>query len=414
MFKNRLIIFMIIAASLAGLILSALLIFEYFGVTPAVADAVCTRGIGVNACTIVSASRFAALRGIPLIGDVPVAVFGFVFYGFIAALVILQHIRKNNDNNFPIHSVILILSGAALLGDIVLYFISVFIIQFVCPLCIMTYAATAVILLSSIIIITSNKIFSKQSYAIRIKDYLKKEILLFTLIAFALAVAGISIGAGARLIAQAKEASTYDERLKGAIRQYETAKIVAIDLNKSAYIGKQNAPVSFAVFFDFTCSHCSDEMLIFEGLFKKYENAIKISFKNFPLNGDCTELEKSKADSDVEACIAAAAGLCADRQGKFMEYAKLLFKNYHNKKIGFTERSVQNAAVTVGLNMQDFNRCFSSKEIKERLLLEIKEAEKIGVESTPAIYLDGRLLTGKSRKADMLEGLVQYCLRRNK
>ncbi|MFH0977153.1 MAG: thioredoxin domain-containing protein [Spirochaetota bacterium] len=413
--KSNIFSWIIITASLAGLALSVLLIFEYFGVSPAAADAVCSRGRGgINACTIVSASRFAALRGVPLIGDLPVAVFGFVFYGFIAALVILQFFRKNSNDTLQMHAVILVLSVAALLSDIFLYFISIFIIKFVCPLCIMTYAATAVILLFSIILVKSSKDSAEGSFIEKMKDYLRKEILLFAVIAVALAAAGISIGVSARMIAQTKESSTYEERLKGAIRRYETAKAATIDLKNSIYTGKQDAPVSFVVFFDFTCSHCSEEMLILEDLLKKYENAIAISFKNFPLNGDCTELENSKADSDAESCIAAAAGLCADRQGKFMEYAKLLFKNYHNEKIGFTKKSVRNAAQTAGLNILGFDTCFLSKEIKDQLLLEIKEAEKIGVESTPAIFLNGRLLAGKSRKADMLEGLVQYCLKRNK
>jgi protein-disulfide isomerase/uncharacterized membrane protein len=412
--KTFIISLVVIAASLIGIALSALLIFEYFGVTPAVADAVCARGSGVNACTIVSASRFAAIRGIPLIGDVPVAVMGFIFYGFIASIALMYIIRRNNEEIPQLYILILILAGAAFIGDMALYFISVFIIKFVCPLCAITYAATAVILLSSILILRNNRTYTGESLTMSIKNYLKKHSLNFALIAFVLAAAGIGIGAGARVIAQAKEASTYEDRLNVAIRQYETAKETDISLAEAPIFGKPSAQAKFVVFFDFTCIHCMDEFLVLEKMMKKYPDAISVTFKFFPLHGNCGTLEKGREDSDAEACIASVAAFCGHNQGKFMEYARILFDNYHNKDIKFSVKTVREAAKTAGLDIAGFDLCFGSKKAREFVASEYLETERLGITSTPTLYLNGKKLTADSRKADILEGLVNYCVEKKK
>lgn len=412
--KSFIVSLIIIAASIAGLLLSVLLILEYFGVAPAAADIVCSRGNGVNACTIVSASRFAALRGLPLIGDLPVAVFGFIFYGFIAAVVILNGIRRNDDESPQLFFLILILSTFALIGDIALYLISMFIIKFVCPLCVMSYAATAVILVSSILMLKNNRNFQGESLTMSIKKYLKKHILNFALIAIALTAAGIGMGAGARVIAKVKEASTYEDRLNRAIRQYETAKETAISLTEAPALGKSPAQADFVMFFDFTCIHCMDEFFELEEIIKKYPDSMSVSFKYFPLNGDCGRLKKGRDDREAEGCMASAAAYCGHRQGKFAEYAKILFNNYHKKDIKFSAGTVMEAAKSAGMNTREFEQCFGSKKALEFVTSEYMETERLDIRSTPTLYLNGKRLVSGSRKKDILEGLVKYCMQRNK
>lgn len=411
--KVNIIIAVIIAASLTGLTFSVVLIFEYFGITPSFVDAVCTRSNSwINTCMLVSASRFSALRGIPFIGDLPLAVMGFVFYGFTAGIILLHLIRKENDN-LPLYATLTVITCTALLADIILFLISFFIIKYLCPFCIMTYATTLIILLLSIFLLKSDFHKAKINILTRIADYLKRNIANLLMISLTLAIAGIGMSSGARLLSIVNESSSHNDQLD-AIRRYEKENPVNIDVTNVPYVGNMNSPAHFIVFFDFTCFHCWKEILVLEKLINKYNDQLSISFKSISLNTDCASFNKPRDMEESDACIASAASLCANAQGKYLVYSKLLFENYHEKRIGFTEKSVFDASTTYKLNIANFKQCFYSKSTQEQLALERVESDKLGILTTPTLYLNGRLLPGKSRKADMLEALVLYCIERNK
>ena len=403
----------LIAASIAGLALSVVLIFEYFGVTSAVAEAVCERGQGgVNACAVVSASRYAAIRGSPLIGDVPTAVLGFVFYSFIASIILLHGFRRSGEDMRPPYVIITALAGAAFLGDIALYMVSAFIIRFVCPVCVMTYVATALILLFSILLFKQSVITGGGSLLMRVKEYLVKNAVHFVIIALAICAVGLGIGAGARLMAEKKESVTYKDRLDRAVRQYETAQAVAIDTAGVPVVGKTNAPAHFTVFFDFTCGHCGDEILILDRLMKKYPGAVAVSFQFLPLAGDCGSLDRGRNNPSAGACIASVAALCAHGQNRFLDYEKSLFDHYHRKGRAFTSETVHNLAKSCKMDMAAFDACFSSTATWDFITRQYREAEKLGIGSTPTLYLNGKLLAAPSCRPDILEGLVLYCVRK--
>ena len=411
--KVNIIIAVIIATSLTGLTFSGVLIFEYFGITPSFVDAVCTRSNSwINTCMVVSASRFSALRGIPFIGDVPLAVMGFVFYGFTAGIILLHLIRKENDN-MPLYAILAVISGTAFLADIILFLISLFIIKYLCPFCVMTYAVTFIILLLSVFLLKSDFHKAEVPVFARIKDYLKKNIATLLMISLTLVIAGIGMSSGARLLSILTESSSYDDQLD-AIRRYEKENTVNIDVTNVPYIGNRNSPANFIVFFDFTCFHCWKEILILENLLNKYNEQVSISFKSISLNTDCASFNKAGDKEESDACIASAASLCANAQGKYLSYSKLLFENYHEKRIGFTEKSLFEASNALKLNIANLKQCFYSKSTQEQLALERLESDKLGILTTPTLYLNARLLPGKSRKADMLEALVLYCIERNK
>lgn len=411
--KLNIIIAVIITASLTGLTFSGILIFEYFGITPSFVDAVCTRSNSwINTCMVVSASRFSALRDIPFIGDVPLAVMGFVFFGFTTGIILLHLIRKENDN-MPLYAILAVIAGTAFLADVILFLISFFIIKYLCPFCIMTYAATFIILLLTIFLLKSDFHKAEVNLLTRIEDYLKKNTANLLMISLTLAIAGIGMSSGARLLSIVNKSSTYNDQLD-AIRRYEKENTVSIDLTNAPYIGNKNSPVHFIVFFDFTCFHCWKEILVLEKLINKYNEQMAISFKSISLNTDCAAFNNARDKEESDACIASAASLCANAQGKFLTYSKFLFENHHEKRIGFTEKSVFDASSALNLNIADFKQCFYSKSTQEQLALERLESDKLGILTTPTLYLNGRLLPGKSRKADMLEALVLYCIERNK
>jgi protein-disulfide isomerase len=278
----------------------------------------------------------------------------------------------------------------------------------------MTYAATFVMLVSSILILKNNIHSIRGSFFMSMMQHIRKYGLSMALIVIVLGAGGMGIGAGAKLIARGTKAVSLEDRIKEAIRQYETAETVDIDMTGVPFLGKKNAPAHFTMFFDFTCDHCQDEILLLDRLMKSNLGAVSISFKFLPLNGDCGSLDKGRNNPSADACIAAAASYCAYKQGRFMDYAKSLFELYHVNGASFTSKSVRELAKSKKLDMSVFDACFSSTVTREFIVRQCRESEKLGVAATPTLYLNGKLLTDGSRKPEILEKLIQYCVKRDK
>ena len=90
----------------------------------------------------------------------------------------------------------------------------------------------------------------------------------------------------------------------------------------------------------------------------------------------------------ISAYVAEAAGI----QGKFWEMSDLLFDNQQSWS---TSNDPQNEfflkyATELKLNIDQFKKDLSSAVVKDRVNSELKEAEQIGVNSTPTFFLNGQ------------------------
>jgi protein-disulfide isomerase len=97
------------------------------------------------------------------------------------------------------------------------------------------------------------------------------------------------------------------------------------------------------------------------------------------------------------ACLAAQAAECAGTQGRFWEYHDLLFDNQsrldRENLIAYAER--------VGIDRAAFLACLDSDPPRQAIARDVAEGMRLGIESTPTIFLNGRTITGAPR-ADRL------------
>jgi protein-disulfide isomerase len=91
------------------------------------------------------------------------------------------------------------------------------------------------------------------------------------------------------------------------------------------------------------------------------------------------------------SCLASYAVECAGEQGKFWEYADQLFMN--QQKV-YSRPDLEGYATTVSLNVNDFNACMNEGRTKQFVRQDIEEANRIGVNSTPTMVINGRVLPG--------------------
>jgi protein-disulfide isomerase len=92
--------------------------------------------------------------------------------------------------------------------------------------------------------------------------------------------------------------------------------------------------------------------------------------------------------ANISAYVAEAAGI----QGKFWEMSDLLFDNQTSWS---TSNDPQNEfflkyATELKLNIDQFKNDLNSAVVKDRVNSDLKEAEAIGVDSTPTFFLNGQ------------------------
>ena len=120
---------------------------------------------------------------------------------------------------------------------------------------------------------------------------------------------------------------------------------------------------------------------LLEQVLKQYPNDVKLVFKSFPL----PKLHKFGPK-------AAIAALAAREQEKFWEYHDLLFKDY--KKIN--DDKITEIATNLGLDMDKFFQDMTNQKLTDLVSADYQEGINAGVQGTPTIFINGRLLKQRS------------------
>lgn len=114
----------------------------------------------------------------------------------------------------------------------------------------------------------------------------------------------------------------------------------------------------------------------------QYANEVKIYFKNFPLN-----IHKYAKN-------AAVAALAAHKQDKFIEFHNKLYENYRS----LNDDKILEIAKDLSLDMAAFERDRNSASINNLINRDSMEARRIGVRSTPSVFINGKLLKRRNLK----------------
>ena len=116
---------------------------------------------------------------------------------------------------------------------------------------------------------------------------------------------------------------------------------------------------------------------------KIYGNKVKLVVRDYPL------AMHSNARKAAEAANAANA------QGKFFEYTALLFKRQNALDIG----SLKKYASELGLDRARFDAVLDGGKYAAEVKHDMDDGDMYGVDSTPAIFVNGMVLTEMSLEA---------------
>jgi len=145
--------------------------------------------------------------------------------------------------------------------------------------------------------------------------------------------------------------------------------------------GPAAAPVTIVEFADFECPFCGGFYPTLKLIEKNYADKVRLVYRQFPLTNMHPNAQK-----------AAEASLCANEQGRFWEYYDALFSDQSRLSVPALKQTAQ----TLGLNSAAFNTCLDSGKHAATIQKDKDEARKIGVSGTPTVFINGRLLGGRS------------------
>ena len=153
---------------------------------------------------------------------------------------------------------------------------------------------------------------------------------------------------------------------------------LTIGVGGAPFRGQPNAPVTLVEFSDYQCPFCGRAEGTVDEVMKAYGEKVRIVYRDYPL------------PFHPQARPASEAANCAHAQGKFWPYHAKLFAN----QTALGEDKLKEYAKDVGLDETKFEQCLKDKPFKAAIDKDIADGGKVGVNGTPAFFINGRMLSG--------------------
>jgi protein-disulfide isomerase len=176
------------------------------------------------------------------------------------------------------------------------------------------------------------------------------------------------------LLKQVQAGKPKKDREDAYAARFDPSKVKTIVTEGSPELGAPDAVVTMVEWADFQCPHCRALAPLLEELVHRFEGQVKLVFKFYPLSGH------------PRGEPAARAALAAQNQGKFWEMHHLIFEN----QVALEQADLEKYAKQIGLDMAKFRADLTSKETGERIAKDKNQADGLGLQGTPLLYIDGR------------------------
>ena len=144
--------------------------------------------------------------------------------------------------------------------------------------------------------------------------------------------------------------------------------------------GTANALVTIVAFTDFECPSCARQHPVLDQIVSEFGDRVRLVVRDFPLS------------QHANARKAAEAAEAAREQGKYWEYATVLFRN--QSALGVDK--LKQYATEVGLDRTRFDASLESGKFAEKVQRDLVDGRKLGVNGTPTLYINGKRMSDNS------------------
>lgn len=138
--------------------------------------------------------------------------------------------------------------------------------------------------------------------------------------------------------------------------------------------GSATPKATLVEFSDYQCPYCAKVWPYVEDLTDKYPDKLQFIYRHFPL----PQHQYAKG--------AAYAAEAAGKQGKFWQMSALIFENQSS----LSHELLVELAKKLELDMEKFQQDRNSSAVKDRVDADWTDGQKLGVNSTPTFFLNGK------------------------
>ena len=158
------------------------------------------------------------------------------------------------------------------------------------------------------------------------------------------------------------------------------APVVSIATQGFPTKGNAKAKIKIVEFADYGCPHCKQAAANLRQVVEQFKKSVHLTFVDFPLRVDGVPMR------------VAHGAHCAAQQDKFWEYHYQAF----DRQSSLGDGSPLQLAKDLKLDLKKFETCLADSAVREKIMAGRKEGERIGINATPAIYINGRRFEGYS------------------
>lgn len=165
--------------------------------------------------------------------------------------------------------------------------------------------------------------------------------------------------------------------------------------------GENKKGVTLTEYGDFQCPACGAYSPIVKQVVEKYKNDIQFQFRSFPLQ----QIHKNSraAHRTAEA---------ADKQGKFWEMHDQLYEGQKTwEGLSDPVPVFEGYATQLGLNLDRFKQDYASGAVNDVINADYAEGQKLGIDSTPTFFLQGKKIEETPRDVAGFDKLIDEAIK---
>ena len=173
-----------------------------------------------------------------------------------------------------------------------------------------------------------------------------------------------------------------------------------IDIKDRPVRGNRNAKVMVVNYDDFECPFCSRaHQTLFPELLKEYGDRVAFIYKDFPL----AEIHPWAVHAAVDGnCL---AGLNNDAYWDFADYihgnqAVVNSEKGRDNQFAALDRITLNEGAKFKVDTSQLQACMKANK-ENAVTASVKEGESLGIDGTPTMFVNGRMLNGARSVAEL-------------
>lgn len=369
-----------------GLLLSVYLLVQHTRLVSGIQDSasLCST-LTAGDCDSVLASQYSKFFGVPL------PTFGALLFWLLLLIGLLSPPKSSNFRKGQ--SLLAWLCVGALLYDLYLVGVQIFVLRTACLFCLSTYILQALHLMAGVY--TTKRLGIERPFFhtlfpgsapgfIASKETATLSFLSTLFLAWALLLLPSAVWLKSDFYAFVKNATErfYEQWVA------ESGHVIPLS-EEDARSGNPSAKVKIVEFSDLECPHCKKAAFVLNTVLKSMPGKTELIFKHYPLDPSCnSNVERSMHPN---ACKLAQLAYCATQKKRFKEFHDTIF--FHLPETRTADWSDIRKAIKDIFTEDEISQCLINPKSLKKVREDIALASSLNVNGTPAIFLNGKWIS---------------------